>query len=100
MRGTCCCLRRGNLTSMSYLQPGGAAAALKHRGFAHPCRTAAAVVRHLGCRYEVLKFIALYFIVNVGFTLAFYSCVKGNTAAIMGVNNEGRVRAAMQLVEN
>eukprot|EP00198_Chlamydomonas_reinhardtii_P002422 XP_001691758.1 transient receptor potential ion channel protein [Chlamydomonas reinhardtii] len=36
------------------------------------------------CWWEVVKFVCLYFIANIGFTLAFYTCANGATSAIIG----------------
>ncbi|GFR48585.1 hypothetical protein Agub_g10488 [Astrephomene gubernaculifera] len=36
------------------------------------------------CSWEVVKFVCLYFILNIGFTLAFYTCSKGATSVLLG----------------
>lgn len=36
------------------------------------------------CWWEVVKFLCLYFIMNIGFTLAFFMCRNGNTTVILG----------------
>ncbi len=36
------------------------------------------------CMWEVIKFVVLFFIFNVGFTLAFYTTAKGSTAVLLG----------------
>lgn len=36
------------------------------------------------CTVEVFKFVCLYFIFNIGFTLAFYTVLNGTTNAVQG----------------
>ncbi|KXZ41393.1 hypothetical protein GPECTOR_497g455 [Gonium pectorale] len=36
------------------------------------------------CWWEVVKFVCLYLIANIGFTLAFFTCSRGSTAVLLG----------------